>query len=40
VLVTPELVVREEFATFLNQLQATRQLDWIVVNKCHIVLNR
>jgi hypothetical protein len=24
VLVTPELVVREEFATFLNQLQATQ----------------
>jgi hypothetical protein len=40
VLVTPKSAVREEFATFLNQLQATQQLDWIVVNKCHIILNR
>jgi superfamily II DNA helicase RecQ len=39
VLVTPKLVVREEFATFLNWLQATRQLDWIVVDECYIVLN-
>ena len=40
VLVTPESAVGEEFATFLNQLQATRQLDRIVINKCYIVLNR
>jgi superfamily II DNA helicase RecQ len=40
VLVTPELAVGEEFATFLNQLRATRQLDWIVIDECHIVLNR
>jgi RecQ family ATP-dependent DNA helicase len=40
VLVTPESAVREEFATFLNRLRATRQLDRIVVDECHIVLNR
>jgi superfamily II DNA helicase RecQ len=40
VLVTPESAVGEEFATFLNQLRATRQLDRIVNDECHIVLNR
>ncbi|CAG5179568.1 uncharacterized protein ALTATR162_LOCUS9351 [Alternaria atra] len=40
VLVTPESAVREEFATFLNRLRATRQLDRIVIDECHIVLNR
>jgi superfamily II DNA helicase RecQ len=39
-LVTPESAVREEFATFLNWLRATRQLDRIVIDECHIVLNR
>ena len=40
VLVTPESAVSEDFMTFLNRLKATRQLDRIVINKCHIVLNR
>jgi superfamily II DNA helicase RecQ len=40
VLVTPKSAVGEEFATFLNQLRATRQLDRIVIDECHIVLNR
>jgi superfamily II DNA helicase RecQ len=40
VLVTPESAVGEAFATFLNRLQATRQLDRIVIDECHIVLNR
>jgi RecQ family ATP-dependent DNA helicase len=40
VFVTPESAVGEEFATFLNRLQATRQLDRIVIDECHIVLNR
>ncbi|KAJ4392412.1 hypothetical protein N0V91_011400 [Didymella pomorum] len=40
VLVTPESAVGEEFATFLNRLRATRQLDWIVIDECYIVLNR
>jgi hypothetical protein len=40
VLVTPESAVEEEFATFLNWLRATQQLDWIVINECYIVLNR
>jgi superfamily II DNA helicase RecQ len=39
VLVTPESAVGEVFATFLNQLQAMRQLDQIVIDKCHVVLN-
>jgi superfamily II DNA helicase RecQ len=38
--VTPESAVEEEFATFLNRLQATRQLDRIVIDECHIILNR
>jgi superfamily II DNA helicase RecQ len=38
--VTPESAVGEEFATFLNRLRATRQLDRIVIDECHIVLNR
>jgi superfamily II DNA helicase RecQ len=40
VLVTPESAVGEEFATFLNRLRATRQLDQIVIDECHIILNR
>jgi superfamily II DNA helicase RecQ len=32
--------VGEAFATFLNRLQATRQLDRIVIDEYHIVLNR
>jgi superfamily II DNA helicase RecQ len=40
VLVTPESAVGEEFATFLNRLRATRQLDRIVIDECHIVLNQ
>jgi superfamily II DNA helicase RecQ len=40
VFVTPKSAVGEAFATFLNQLRATRQLDRIVIDKCHIVLNR
>ena len=39
VLVTPESAVGETFMTFLNRLQATRQLDRIVIDKCHVVLN-
>ncbi|RYO26416.1 hypothetical protein AA0113_g12493 [Alternaria arborescens] len=40
VFVTPESAVGEAFATFLNRLRATRQLDRIVIDECHIVLNR
>jgi superfamily II DNA helicase RecQ len=40
VLVTPESAVGEEFATFLNRLRAMRQLDRIVIDECHVVLNR
>lgn len=40
VLVTPESAVTEAFATFVNRLRATRQLDRIVIDECHVVLNR
>jgi superfamily II DNA helicase RecQ len=40
VLVMPESAVGEEFATFLNRLRATRQLDRIVIDECHVMLNR
>lgn len=40
VLVTPESAVGEDLATFLNRLRATRQLDRIVIDECHIVLSR
>jgi superfamily II DNA helicase RecQ len=40
VLVTPKSAVEEEFATFLNQLRATQQLDQIMIDEYHIVLNR
>ena len=40
VLVTPESAVTEGFMTFLNRLKATQQLDRIVIDECHIVLNR
>jgi len=39
VLVTPESAVSEGFMTFLNRLKATQQLDRIVIDECHIVLN-
>ncbi|KAK7178083.1 hypothetical protein PSPO01_15863 [Paraphaeosphaeria sporulosa] len=40
VLVTPESAVTQEFATFMNRLRAMRQLDRIMIDECHIVLNR
>jgi superfamily II DNA helicase RecQ len=39
VLVTPKSAVGEAFATFLNRLQATQQLDRIVIDECYVVLN-
>lgn len=40
VLVTPESAVGEAFTTFLNRLRAVRQLDRIVIDECHVVLNQ
>ncbi|KAF2008251.1 P-loop containing nucleoside triphosphate hydrolase protein, partial [Aaosphaeria arxii CBS 175.79] len=40
VLVTPESAVKVECTTFLNRMRATRRLDRIVIDECHIVLNR
>jgi RecQ family ATP-dependent DNA helicase len=39
VIVTPEAAVRETFSTFLNRLQGMYQLDRIVVDECHTVLD-
>ena len=39
VLVTPESAVSETFQTFLNQLRSAQQLDRIVIDECHVVLN-
>ncbi|KAK5711684.1 hypothetical protein LTR17_018265 [Elasticomyces elasticus] len=40
VLVTPESAVNEAFMTFLNRSKAVRQLDQIVIDECHVVLNQ
>ncbi|KAF4310443.1 Helicase [Botryosphaeria dothidea] len=39
VLVTLEAALSDEFMTFLNRLRAMRQLDRIIINECHVVLN-
>jgi hypothetical protein len=39
VLVTPESVVGQGFRTFLNRMRATQQLERIVIDECHVVLN-
>jgi superfamily II DNA helicase RecQ len=39
VLVTPESAVSEGFRTFLNRMRATQQLDRIVIDEFHVVLN-
>ena len=39
VLVTPEAAIGDRFNTFMNRLQSTQQLDRIVIDECHVVLN-
>ena len=39
VFVTPESALSDGFATFVNRLKAIQQLDRIVIDECHIVLN-
>ncbi|KAL2043679.1 hypothetical protein ABVK25_012540, partial [Lepraria finkii] len=39
IFVTPESAVSEDFQTFINRLRATQQLDRIIIDKCHVVLN-
>jgi superfamily II DNA helicase RecQ len=39
VLVTPESVVTKTFNTYINRLQSTYQLDRIVIDECHVVLD-
>jgi superfamily II DNA helicase RecQ len=38
VLVTPESAVKKGFRTFISQLEDQNQLDQIVINKCHTLL--
>jgi RecQ family ATP-dependent DNA helicase len=39
ILVTPEAALTKQFATFVNRLKGTQQLDRIVIDECHVVLN-
>lgn len=39
VMVTPESAISEDFKTFISRLKATRQLDRIVIDECHVILN-
>ncbi|KAF1818784.1 P-loop containing nucleoside triphosphate hydrolase protein [Dissoconium aciculare CBS 342.82] len=41
VLVTPEAALDSQgsFPTYLQRIQATRQLDRIVIDECHVLLN-
>ncbi|KAK3046026.1 hypothetical protein LTR09_012463 [Extremus antarcticus] len=39
VLVTPGEATSEEFGTFVSRIRQTRQLDRIVVDECHVILN-
>lgn len=39
VMVTPESALSDEFGSFLNRLKETQQLDRIIINECHVVLN-
>jgi len=38
-LVTPESVVIKALARFINEKRTIRQLDRIVIDKCHVVLD-
>src|SRR5699024_9816498 len=40
VLVTPESALSVDFLTFLNRQRMCHRLDRIVVDECHIMLNR
>ena len=39
ILVTSESAVSEAFRTFLNRMRATQQLDRIVIDEYHVILN-
>ena len=39
VLVTPEKATSSEFGTFINRLRHTQQLDRVVIDECHVILN-
>jgi RecQ family ATP-dependent DNA helicase len=39
VLVTPESVVTKTFSTYINRLRSTYQLDRVVIDECHVVLD-
>jgi len=39
IFVTPESAISEDFQTCINRLQATQQLDRIIIDECHVILN-
>jgi len=39
VLVTPESAVTKTFDTYINRLRSTYQLDRVVIDECHVVLD-
>ena len=39
VLVTSKFAIRNKFWTFINRLRATQQLNRIVIDECHVMLN-
>jgi hypothetical protein len=39
VLVTPESAVTKTFSIYINRLQSIYQLDQVVIDKCHVVLD-
>ncbi len=39
ILVTLKFAMSDEFQTFINQLQVTQILNWIVIDECHVMLN-
>ena len=39
VLVTPESAVTKTFSTYINRLRSTYQLDRVVMDECHVVLD-
>jgi superfamily II DNA helicase RecQ len=39
IFITPEEAVTSVFANFLNQLRTARQLDQIILDECHLILD-
>jgi len=39
ILVTPESVITEVFYSYLNRLRMTQELDYIMIDECHLCLD-